>query len=93
MTAFRLQIVSAAHDVGLPTTSTLMFGHVEDGPASWATHLVTVREVAERTGARLTEFVPLPFVHMEVKRGEGRPLCRTIPLSSAALHARRRQFT
>jgi FO synthase len=40
-----------------------MFGHV-DGPQNWARHLVAVREQQRRTGG-FTEFVPLPFVHME----------------------------
>ena len=38
-----LQVVEAAHKVGLSTTSTLMFGHVEDGPTAWATHLLAIR--------------------------------------------------
>lgn len=58
-----LEVVEAAHSVGLPTTSTIMFGHV-DSPATWAAHLGTLRALAARTGS-VTEFVPLPFVHME----------------------------
>ena len=49
--------------VGLRTTSTLMFGHC-DAPAAWARHLARLRTLAARTGG-ITEFVPLPFVHME----------------------------
>ncbi|GLC55761.1 hypothetical protein PLESTB_001026100 [Pleodorina starrii] len=74
-----LKVVGAAHSVGLRTTSTLMFGSVEEGPAAWATHLVQLRELqqrAERSSRAagggsgsgvvgITEFVPLPFVHME----------------------------
>ncbi len=58
-----LEVVETAHRVGLRTTATIMFGHVE-GPQSWAAHLLHIRDLHERTGG-LTEFVPLPFVHME----------------------------
>ena len=58
-----LHIVAAAHACGLPTTSTIMFGHV-DAPEHWAVHLSHLRDLQERTGG-ITEFVPLPFVHME----------------------------
>jgi FO synthase len=58
-----LDVVATAHRVGLRTTATIMFGHVEDTRA-WATHLLHLRDLQERTGG-LTEFVPLPFVHME----------------------------
>lgn len=58
-----LDIVAAAHRVGLRTTSTIMFGHV-DRPEHWARHLLAIRRLQEETGG-FTEFVPLPFVHME----------------------------
>jgi FO synthase len=58
-----LDVVSAAHAVGLRTTATIMFGHVE-GPHAWARHLLQIRDLQQRTGG-VTEFVPLPFVHME----------------------------
>lgn len=58
-----LDAIEAAHEVGLRTTSTIMFGHVERY-AHWAAHLVSLRTLQERTGG-ITEFVPLPFVHME----------------------------
>jgi FO synthase len=58
-----LDVVATAHEVGLRTTATIMFGHVEDTRA-WAAHLLRLRGLQERTGG-LTEFVPLPFVHME----------------------------
>jgi FO synthase len=63
MTREWLDVVATAHHVGLRTTATIMFGHVE-GLGSWATHLLHLRDLQERTGG-LTEFVPLPFVHME----------------------------
>ena len=62
-TAQWLEVHDAAHRVGLRSTSTVMFGSVE-GPRSWARHLVHLRDQQRRTGG-FTEFVPLPFVHME----------------------------
>jgi FO synthase len=56
-------VIETAHRVGLNTTATIMFGHVES-LAHWARHLTAVRELQARTGG-FTEFVPLPFVHME----------------------------
>ena len=58
-----IDVVETAHSVGLRTTATIMFGHVET-PRSWAAHLLHIRDLQERTGG-ITEFVPLPFVHME----------------------------
>ena len=56
-------VVEAAHEAGFTTTSTIMYGHV-DGPAPWARHLLRLRRLQERTGG-ISEFVPLPFVHMD----------------------------
>ncbi len=58
-----LSVMAAAHGVGLRTTATIMFGHV-DRPRHWARHLMRVRALQEETGG-FTEFVPLPFVPME----------------------------
>ncbi len=58
-----IDTVGAAHEAGLPTTSTIMFGHV-DRPMHWARHLLHLRALQKRTGG-ITEFVPLPFVHTE----------------------------
>lgn len=58
-----IEVVEEAHRQGLPTTSTIMFGSIE-GPEHWARHLVVLRDIQGRTGG-ITEFVPLPFVHME----------------------------
>jgi FO synthase len=58
-----LEVVAAAHELGLPTTSTIMFGHLE-GYVHWARHLLRLRRQQIATGG-FTEFVPLPFVHME----------------------------
>jgi FO synthase len=62
-TAQWLGIVEAAHRRGLRTTATIMFGHI-DRPEHWARHLLHIRDLQARTGG-FTEFVPLPFVHME----------------------------
>lgn len=59
-TAAWLDVVRTSHQVGIRTTSTMMFGHV-DGPAHWAEHLLHLRRLQEETGG-ITEFVPLPFV-------------------------------
>ena len=56
-------MIETAHSVGLNTTATIMFGHV-DGPRNWGRHLIAIRDLQQRTGG-ITEFVPLPFVHME----------------------------
>ncbi len=58
-----LNIIATAHRVGLRTTSTIMFGHLE-APRHWATHLLRLRALQEQTGG-ITEFVALPFIHME----------------------------
>ena len=58
-----LDTVEAAHRRGLRTTATIMFGHI-DRPEHWARHLLHMRDLQERTRG-FTEFVPLPFVHME----------------------------
>ena len=62
-TAQWINVLATAHEVGLKTTATIMFGHVER-PIHWARHLLHVRALQARTGG-ITEFVPLPFVHME----------------------------
>ncbi len=58
-----LDVMRTAHRVGLRSTATIMFGHVERY-AHWARHLLAIRSLQEETGG-FTEFVPLPFVHME----------------------------
>jgi len=72
-TAEWLAVMRAAHGVGLRSTATIMFGHVET-PWHWARHLLAVRDLQAETGG-FTEFVPLPFVHMEApiwRRGQSR---------------------
>lgn len=58
-----LEVMEAAHSVGFNTTATIMFGHV-DRPQHWAAHLLAIRDLQQRSGG-FTEFVPLPYVHME----------------------------
>jgi FO synthase len=58
-----IDLVSTAHDVGLKTTSTIMFGHL-DRPVHWSKHLLILRALQKASGG-ITEFVPLPFVHSQ----------------------------
>jgi len=72
-TAQWLDVVATAHRIGLRTTATIMFGHV-DAPRHWARHLLRIRRLQVETGG-FTEFVPLPFVPMEAPmqlRGQSR---------------------
>jgi FO synthase len=62
-TAQWLEVMEAAHSVGLRATATIMYGHV-DAPRHWARHLLRLRTLQAKTGG-FTEFVPLPFVPME----------------------------
>ncbi|WP_017327046.1 5-amino-6-(D-ribitylamino)uracil--L-tyrosine 4-hydroxyphenyl transferase CofH [Synechococcus sp. PCC 7336] len=57
------EVMETAHEVGFKTTATIMFGHV-DRPKHWARHLLRIRALQKKTGG-FTEFVPLPFVHMQ----------------------------
>ena len=73
-TAEWAHVMIVAHEMGLRSTSTMMFGHIDD-PAAWANHLEVLRLIQLRTGG-FTEFVPLPFVHMGAPiflRGRARP--------------------
>ena len=56
-------LMEEAHKVGFRTTATIMYGHLEQ-PKHWARHLLRIKALQTRTGG-FTEFVPLPFVHME----------------------------
>lgn len=57
------EIIRTAHEVGIPTTATIMYGHV-DGPEHWAAHIARLRDIQRDTGG-FTELVPLSFVHTE----------------------------
>jgi FO synthase len=73
-TAQWFEVMETAHSTGVRSTATIMYGHVEK-PLNWARHLLRIRALQARTGG-FTEFVPLPFVHMEaplyLKRGARR---------------------
>jgi FO synthase len=56
-----IEVITTAHELGIPTSATMMYGHV-DMPAHWVAHLRVIRGIQERTGG-FTEFVLLPFVH------------------------------
>lgn len=58
-----IDVMRTAHGIGIRSTATMMFGHVER-PEHWARHLLRIRDLQEETGG-FTEFVPLPYVHME----------------------------
>lgn len=64
-------IIKAAHEVGIKTTSTIMYGHV-DQPHHWAAHLGLLRDIQKETGG-ITEFVPLGFIHYETQLYKDNP--------------------
>src|SRR6266852_2682048 len=69
-----VEIITAAHELGIPTTSTMMYGHVEE-PADWVRHILLLRTIQRRTGG-FTEFVPLGFIHENTRlyrHGRARP--------------------
>jgi FO synthase len=58
-----IDVITTAHRVGIPTTATMMFGHV-DAPHHWVAHIKLIGSLQDQTGG-FTEFVPLPFVHTQ----------------------------
>jgi FO synthase len=81
-----IEVITAAHRLGLPSSATMMYGHV-DRPDHWVTHLRTLRRIQEDTGG-FTEFVPLPFVHQQSPiylAGVARP--GPTPRDNRAVHA------
>ena len=58
-----IEVITAAHDQGIRTTSTIMYGHVER-PEHWVRHMDLLRGIQRRTGG-FTEFVPLSLIHQE----------------------------
>jgi FO synthase len=69
-----VEIITTAHELGIPTTSTMMYGHVEE-PADWVRHILLLRAIQKRTGG-FTEFVPLGFIHENTRlyhHGGARP--------------------
>jgi len=68
------EIVRTAHDLGIRSSSTIMFGHV-DAPPHWVAHIRRLGRIQQDTGG-FTEFVPLPFVHQNAPiylAGKARP--------------------
>ncbi|MCS6816226.1 MAG: 5-amino-6-(D-ribitylamino)uracil--L-tyrosine 4-hydroxyphenyl transferase CofH [Blastocatellia bacterium] len=69
-----VEVITTAHELGIRSTSTMMYGHVET-PEHWVGHLLLLREIQKRTGG-FTEFVPLGFVPWNTvlyKLGKARP--------------------
>jgi 7,8-didemethyl-8-hydroxy-5-deazariboflavin synthase CofH subunit len=60
-----VEVITTAHELGIPTTSTMMYGHVEE-PADWVRHILLLRSIQKRTGG-FTEFVPLGFIHEKTR--------------------------
>ena len=58
-----IDVVTTAHRLGIPSTSTMMFGHV-DAPHHWVAHIKLIGRLQDETGG-FSEFVPLPFVHTQ----------------------------
>jgi FO synthase len=57
-----VEVITTAHRLGIPTSATMMYGHV-DTPRHWVGHLRLLARIQDQTGG-FTEFVPLPFVHL-----------------------------
>lgn len=76
-------IIRAAHGVGIPTTATIMYGHI-DGPAHWAAHIGRIRTIQKDTGG-FTEFVPLGFVHDQTRLYRDHPGARPGPTAAESL--------
>ena len=60
-----VEIVRTAHSLGIPSTSTMMYGHTEQ-PEHWVRHILLLREIQKETGG-ITEFVPLAFIHEKTR--------------------------
>ena len=71
------RIIRAAHEAGIRTTATIMYGHI-DGPAHWAAHIDRIRSIQIDTGG-FTEFVPLGFVHEQTRLFRDHPQARPGP--------------
>ena len=91
-TASWVEVISTAHELGIPTTSTMMYGHV-DTPAHWVAHLKLIAQLQRRSLEHngrpgFTEFVLLPFVHTSAPiylAGLARP--GPTPRENRAVHA------
>jgi FO synthase len=60
-----IEVIRTAHALGIPSTSTMMYGHTET-PAHWVRHMLLLRDIQKDTGG-FTEFVPLGFIHSETR--------------------------
>ena len=60
-----IEVIRTAHGLGIPSTSTMMYGHTE-GPEHWVNHMLLLRDIQKDTGG-FTEFVPLGFIHSETR--------------------------
>ena len=60
-----VEIITTAHELGIPSTSTMMYGHVEE-PTDWVRHILLLRSIQKRTGG-FTEFVPLGFIYEKTR--------------------------
>lgn len=58
-----IEVITSAHDLGIPTTSTIMYGHIET-PEHWVKHMNLLRDIQKETHG-FTEFVPLSLIHQE----------------------------
>jgi len=58
-----IEVITSAHSLGIPTTSTIMYGHIET-PEHWVKHMNLLRDIQKETGG-FTEFVPLSLIHQE----------------------------
>jgi FO synthase subunit 2 len=58
-----IEVITSAHSLGIPTTSTIMYGHIET-PMHWVKHMNLLRDIQKETGG-FTEFVPLSLIHQE----------------------------
>lgn len=89
-TATWLDIVGLAHDLGVPTTSTMLCGHIET-PAQQIAHMEQIRRLQQRAiarsaPARITEFILLPFVGQEAPKPLRRRVGRDQPVLASVLH-------
>jgi FO synthase len=85
-TASWIEVITTAHELGIRSSCTMMYGHV-DAPRHWLAHLVLLRRLQERTGG-FTEFVALPFIHHNAPvylAGVARP--GPTPRDNRAVHA------
>lgn len=81
-----LKVMRTAHECGIKSTATIMYGHIER-PIHWARHLVQIRQLQQETGG-FTEFVPLPFIHMEAPMYlKGRSRCGPTFREAILMHA------